>query len=95
MSEQTDIRDILGEIASSGPINTNWRERIKTLMEHFAARKIPIKICADSRHLNKSVSTVKGYARDFRLRFPDYVPMDLRTAEELKLGRKFKPGQSA
>lgn len=92
MSEaQTDIRDILGEIASTGPIHTNFRSRIKTLMEHFAAKRIPLDVCADARHLNRSLSTLKGYARDYRLRFPDYVPMDLRTEEELKLGRKFKP----
>lgn len=95
MSTQTDIRDILGEIASSGPIHTDFKSRIKTLMEHFAARNISIETCADNRHLNRSVSTVKGYAREFRLRFTDYVPMDLRTPEELKLGRKFKPGQAA
>lgn len=89
MSEaQTDIRDILGEIASSGPIPTDFKSRIKTLMEHFAARKIPISTCADSRHLNRSVSTVKGYAREFGLRFPDYIPMVLRTAEEMKRPRK-------
>lgn len=85
MSEaQTDIRDILGEIASHGPIQTNFKARIKTLMEHFAAKNIPLSTVIDPRHLNRSLSTVQGYAREFGLRFPDYIPMCMRTAEERK-----------
>lgn len=85
MSEaQTDIRDILGEIASGRKIHTDFKSRIKTLMEHFAAKNIPLSTVIDPRHLNRSLSTVQGYARDYGLRFPDYIPMALRTAEERK-----------
>lgn len=75
MSAQSDIRDILGEMAS-GPIITE--SKLVQLLKRFSAVGLPIAICADQRHLGRKVDTLKRYARQHDLKFPDYVPRHLR-----------------
>jgi hypothetical protein len=87
---QSDIRDFLEEL-QRGPMISEQRAKIEACMRHFQKAGLTIATCADARHMGRSVATVKGYARQFGLRFPDYIPMALRTAEEMKRGpRKAK-----
>lgn len=73
---QSDIREFLSELQADRTVHSSHVERMNTIMRHFAAKAIPLSICADARHLNRSLSTLKRYARD--LKFPDFVPMHLR-----------------
>lgn len=91
MMSQMDINEILGSIMSEGPILSTHKGRIETIMRHFAAAGLPLETCADGRHLSRSVSTLKGYAREFSLRFSDYTPQALMSDEELKASRKRRP----
>jgi len=85
---QSDIRDVLTEIQQSGKVGITNRERVGICMKHFAARGTPLSTLATSKYLGRSVSTLKGYARDLKLRFPDYVPDSLKTKSEKKRSRK-------
>lgn len=87
---QMDISEILGSIQSDEPLLSTHRRKIETLMRHFQAAGLTLDEAADSRHLARSIETLKSYAREFRLRFPDYCPQSLMSAEELKASRKRK-----
>lgn len=65
----------------------NHKRRVSHCLKHWAAAGIPLAICSDSRHLDRSLSTLKAYARKLKLRFPDYIPDALKTAEERKRPR--------
>ncbi len=84
MIEQTDIEDIIGEIASSKVIGTNHARQMAALMRHFASAGLTVEQVADGKHLNKAVSTIQAYARKLNLAFPDYVPRHLRPKKEKK-----------
>lgn len=77
MIEQSDIADILGDL-QSGPLLSEHRAKIEALMRHFAAAGVTLATVCDERHLNRAEATVKQYARDLNLAFPDYVPRSLR-----------------
>jgi hypothetical protein len=81
MTEQSDIRDILGEMAN-GPI-TNESKLVQVL-RHFSAHNVPLKTCADNRHTGRKISTLKRYACRLSLKFPDWVPMHLRPKKAKK-----------
>lgn len=85
MSEQSDIRDILGETAA-GPI-TNESKLIQVL-KHFSAKNIPLATCADKRHTGRKISPLKRYACDLSLKFPDWVPRHMRPKKEKKRKRR-------
>ena len=74
---QTDIADVIGAL-QRGPILSTHQARVRAIMEHFASAGLTLATCADARHLNRSLSTLKRYAREQGLQFPDYVPMALR-----------------
>lgn len=81
MSEQSDIRDILGEMAA-GPITSE--SKLVQVLKHFSAHNVPLKTCADNRHTGRKISTLKRYACDLSLKFPDWVPMHMRPKKEKK-----------
>lgn len=85
MAVQMDIQDILQEIEQAGPYLGNHRAKIKTLMQHFHKAGLTLATAADDRHLSRSISTLKGYCRDFSLAFPDYVPLALRPPKPPKV----------
>jgi hypothetical protein len=80
---QSDIADILGEL-QRGPILNEHRDKIDALMRHFARAGLTIATVCDARHLDRAVSTVRGYARELDLIFPDYTPRHLRPKKEPK-----------
>lgn len=82
-----DIRDFLEEV-ESGPLLGAHKKRMEALMRHFSANDIPLATCADPRHLRRSLSTLQSYAREFSLKFPDYVPMKLRPPKPPKVRKK-------
>lgn len=75
---QSDIRDVLQYIQQEGKVGTTHRGKMEICMRHFAKVQVPISTLATSRYLNRSASTLKAYARDLELKFPDYTPMKLR-----------------
>lgn len=89
MSEQMDIGQILGELGN-GPLLPKHRAKVGTLLKHFNAAGLTLATCADSRHMNRAVSTLQRYCRDFKLSFPDYVPMALRPPKPKKAKRARK-----
>lgn len=57
---------------------TDHRSKIDALMRHFHKAGLALETVCDKRHLARASSTVKKYARELALAFPDYVPMSLR-----------------
>lgn len=88
MNVQTDIRDVLTELQDAREIGMGHVDKLTFCLRHWAANGVPLSTCADSRHLNRSISTLRRYASNLGLRFPDWVPMALRTKEERKRKRK-------
>lgn len=80
MGVQMDIRDILGEIQNDKQLFTerNHKDRVGELLRHFQQGGLTLEKCADARHLDRAMSTLKGYARELNLAFPDYIPMHMR-----------------
>lgn len=78
---QSDIRDVLQYIQQKGCVNQPHKERMGILMRHFSDRHVPISTLATSKYLNRSASTLKAYARDLKLSFPDYTPKSMRPAK--------------
>lgn len=81
MSEQSDIADILGEMAR-GPITCE--SKLERVLRHFSAHSVPLETCADKRHTGRKLSTLKRYACRMDLKFPDWVPRHLRPKKEKK-----------
>lgn len=91
---QGDIADISGEL-QSGPLLSKHRAKIEALMRHFHAAGLTLATCADARHLCRSLSTLRAYARDFALAFPDYTPLALRPPKPPKVKRARTPPHQA
>lgn len=78
---QTDLREALDKLTESNltPLDTTrHRYLMNELLRHFASKRIPLAVCADARHLNRNIKTLKQYCRDLGLSFPDYTPKALR-----------------
>lgn len=52
-------------------------------MVRFSEMQVPLSRCSDPQHLNKDVRTLKRYAREFGLAFPDYTPRALRKVQKV------------
>lgn len=89
---QKDIRDFLGEIQQSSNLFADrpFADRIGEILRHFHAGGLTLAVCADSRHLNRALSTCKAYARDLSLAFPDYVPRHMKPKKEPKAPKRKK-----
>lgn len=74
---QTVMHEILGEVSSNAPMLTSYSAKMNAILTHFAQRQIPLAVCADKQHLNRSVATLKKRARQLGLCFPDYIPREL------------------
>lgn len=81
MSTQSNIADILGEMANR-PI-TNESKLVRVL-RHFSKNNVPLAVCADNRHTGRKLSTLKRYACHLSLKFPDWVPRHMRPKREKK-----------
>lgn len=77
MNRQSDISDILGQMAS-GAFAGHGPNKVEQVLKHFASAGLERKTCADERHLGRKVETLKRYARRLNLKFPDYVPRHLK-----------------
>lgn len=80
--------EMLAALSESAGALGNHKRRVAHCLKHWAAAGITLAVCSDARHLDRSVNTLKAYARKLKLRFPDYVPDALKTPEERKRGAK-------
>ena len=80
---QSDISEILGDISSHGPALTKHSRKLNAILTHFSEKGIPLAVCADKRHLNRKVSTLKRRARRLGLSFPDYTPRAKPETQEI------------
>lgn len=81
---QTDIRDFLTEAQGGKGLwnSESHKEKIGDCLRHFAANGVPLSVCSDKRHLDRAVSTLKKYARELGLKFPDYTSRAMKKAEK-------------
>ena len=56
----------------------------RVTMTHAQTNGMTLEQLSDWRVMGLSVRTLQRYARLFKLRFPDYVPYELRTEAERK-----------
>lgn len=75
---EPETTSFLRELATSPERTPGHREKMLTLLRHFASINLPLKKAADEQHLNRSVDTLKRYCREGAIKFPDYVPMFMR-----------------
>lgn len=69
--------DAISEIAN-GPHVGGHRAIAKKLMTRLAEKEQPLSHLADQRMMKLSLATLRNYAREFKLSFPDYVPLEFR-----------------
>lgn len=72
-----DSSPLLNDLANGPMIGTHPR-RMNALLLHFHKAGLTLETCADSKHLGRSMSTLKAYVRRLKIAFPDYVPLALR-----------------
>lgn len=76
--QQSDIREILGDIANNSPIMTRHHQRMETIIKHLHKAGHTVETISGHKYLGRSASTIKRYARDMDLIFPDYTPAHLK-----------------
>lgn len=91
MSQDNLLHDVLSDISSSGPLLSDHQERMEACLRHFAARQLTLSTISGPRYLNRAESTLKRYAQNLGLQFPDYIPMALRPPKPEKLRKERKP----
>lgn len=79
----------LDELAN-GPMVGQGKRKVGAVLKHFHKAGLTLDTCADERHLNRSLSTLKAYARRLKLAFPDYVPLAMRPKKEKREKRSRK-----
>jgi hypothetical protein len=78
MGAQMELSDILGGALNGPLMPTEHRAKMGELMRRFASAGVSLQTLSGPRHLGRKVSTLRRYARDFGLKFPDYVPLSMR-----------------
>lgn len=68
---------VVNEIAN-GPKVTDFQSLTASLMRRLSEKGLTLEQCADRRMLNRSRSTLEGHCREYSIRFPDYVPANMR-----------------
>lgn len=63
---------------ADGPRLGGYAEVTEALMRRFAEKRFTLATLAGPKMMNRSLATLKGHAREYKLRFPDYVPDDLK-----------------
>ena len=64
------------------PMLTTRASKIEFLLRYFAQQKLPLAVVADYQHLDRSLDTLRRYAREMNLTFPDYTPRHLKGAKD-------------
>jgi hypothetical protein len=79
MSAQTmDLfADALRDIAS-GPHGTDFQKLTEGLMRRMAEKGATLDQLCDRKMLNRSRATLEGHAKKFGIRFPDFIPPNMR-----------------
>lgn len=82
MTEQASLLgDVLTDI-SNGPALTSHEALTEALMRRLSEKGLPLAQLEDRKMMNRSRSTLEARARQFGLKFPDYVPYALRVKVE-------------
>jgi hypothetical protein len=68
-----------------GPLlPTDHRAKMGELMRRFSAAGVSLKVLSGPLYMGRKIGTLRRYARDFDLKFPDYVPLALREKKPAK-----------
>lgn len=76
-NHQNLFGEALSEIAG-GPRLNGHSHLTKELMQRLAEKGLTLAMCAGPQMMNRSLGTLQGHARKYKIAFPDYVPMKLR-----------------
>lgn len=72
-----------------GPLlPTDHRAKMGELMRRFSAAGVSLQTLSGPRYLGRKVLTLRRYARDFELTFPDYVPLAMQPKKAKARARK-------
>ncbi len=78
MTETLDMfAGVVREIAN-GPKVTSFQDLTESLLRRLSEKGLTLEQCADRRMSNRSVSTLQKHCREYSIRFPDYVPSNMR-----------------
>lgn len=79
MAETLDLfRDTLSELAN-GPRVTDYQNLTESLMRRMAEKGATLEQLAGHKFLNRSRRTLEGHCSKFGIRFPDFIPANMRT----------------
>lgn len=79
-----------------GPLlPTEHRAKMGELMRRFSAAGVSLQTLSGPRYLGRKVGTLRRYARDFGLVFPDYVPIALRQRNRKKQKHRRRVGSES
>ena len=81
MSDTQATPDLIGSVLNdmaAGPMISDHAALTGALLKRLGEKGLTLAQCADRRIMNRSLRTLEAYAREFKLTFPDYVPMELR-----------------
>ena len=80
MSPQTlDLFSSAVNDIANGPRLNSFQDLTEGLLRRLSEKGLTLEQCADRRMLNRSASTLKGHCTKFGIRFPDFVPTNMRT----------------
>jgi len=82
------LGDVMTDIAN-GPALSSHAALTEALMRRFSEKGLPLERLVDRKMMDRSRSTLEARARQFGLRFSDYVPYALRVKVEFILRGDF------
>lgn len=79
MAETIDLfADALQDLAN-GPHGTDFQALTEGLLRRLSEKGLTLQECAGRKMLNRSLSTLQGHCSKFGIRFPDFIPANMRT----------------
>ena len=78
-----DLDDLFGatlsELATAPHGSFSGHHQLtEAILRRLNEKGLSLEQCADRRIMNRSIATLRRYAREFDLSFPDYVPVKQR-----------------
>jgi hypothetical protein len=83
MTGEPDVMNLFNMALTDIANGPHQRPRLAVdLLRRLHSNGLSLEQCADAKVMNRSVDTLKKYARELGLSFSDYVPLELRPKKD-------------
>lgn len=79
MADTLDLFASAVQEIADGPRSTSFQDLTAGLLRRLSEKGLTLEQCSDRRMLNRARSTLESHCREFSIRFPDYIPANMRT----------------